>query len=282
MAFRVHFGKLCAAVALVTFGPAAMAAPAGLAPSLDQGFHLMYDLDFNAAQQQFGLWQQQHPDDPIGPVAEASGLLFSELNRLGVLEAQFFESDAGFNSRKKLSPNPAVRSQFDAALKRAAMQAHQRLQANGQDTDALFALTLSAGLNADYAALIEKRNMASLHYSREATSWAQQLLAISPSYYDAYVATGAHKYIIGSLPAPFRWALRLGGVNGNKEEGIADLEQTAQHGRYLAPFARILLAVAYLRQHDRAKARATLDSLHQEFPNNSLFVHEIARLDQAR
>ena len=268
--------------ALALFAPAALATTASPAPSLDHGFRLMYDLDFPRAQQEFAAWQQQHPDDPLGPSAEAAGLLFSELNRLGVLEAQFFENDAAFQSRKKLSPDPAARTRFDAANSRAVAQARQRLQTNPNDPDALFALTLAAGLNADYAALIEKRNMASLHFAREATSWAQQLLAVSPSYYDAYVATGSNKYIVGSLPAPFRWALHLGGVKGNKEEGIADLQQTADHGRYLAPFARILLAIAYLRQHDRAKALATLDSLHKDFPNNTLFVQEIARLEPAR
>jgi hypothetical protein len=275
-----HLRSLC--VLLLLSAAAAMAASASTTSSLDRGFRLMYDLDFTQAQQEFGTWQQQHPADPLGPVSEAAGLLFSELNRLGVLESQFFENDAAFQSRKKLSPDPAVRSRFDEALRRASTLAHQRLQADNKDPDALFALTLSAGLNADYAALIEKRNMASLHYAREATSWAEQLLAIAPSYYDAYVATGANKYIIGSLPAPLRWALRVGGVSGNKEQGIADLRQTAEHGRYLAPFARILLAIAYLRQHDRERARETLDSLHQEFPNNTLFVQEIARLEQAR
>jgi hypothetical protein len=278
MLIRGHLRGLC--VPLLLFASAAAAASTAT-PSLDRGFRLLYDLDFTQAQQEFGTWQQQHPADPLGPVSEAAGLLFSELNRLGVLESQFFENDAAFQSRKRLSPDAAVRARFDAALKRAGDEAHQRLLSNSKDPDALFALTLSAGLNADYAALIEKRNMASLHYSREATAWAEQLLAVAPSYYDAYVATGANKYIIGSLPAPLRWALRLGGVSGNKEEGISDLRQTAEHGHYLAPFARILLAIAYLRQHDREKARATLDSLHQEFPNNTLFVHEIARLEQA-
>ena len=282
MQIGAHMGRVSAlALALLIFAPAAMAATASPTASLDHGFRLMYDLDFAQAQNEFGNWQQQHPEDPLGPVAEAAGLLFSELNRLGVLEGQFFENDSTFQSRKKLSPDPAVRTRFDAAMKRATTQANQRLQSNNKDADALFAMTLSAGLNADYAALIEKRNMASLHYSREATTWAEQLLAVAPSYYDAYVATGANKYIIGSLPAPLRWALRIGGVSGNKEEGIADLQQTAEHGRYLAPFARILLAIAYLRQHDREKARATLDALHQEFPNNTLFVHEIARMSEA-
>ena len=40
----------------------------------------------------------------------------------------------------------------------------------------LFAMTLASGLQADYAALIEKRNFASLHFTKEASASAQELL----------------------------------------------------------------------------------------------------------
>src|ERR1700745_2104173 len=83
---------------------------AGLsAPSaLDQGFAGLYNLDFAGAQKDFTSWEVQHPDDPVGPVSEAAGFLFSEFNRLGVLESQFFESDQSFQNHTKLSPDPEV------------------------------------------------------------------------------------------------------------------------------------------------------------------------------
>ena len=57
------------------------------APSaLDRGFTGLYNLDFSGAQQEFSMWEKQHPEDPVGPVSEAAGLLFSEFNRLGVLD----------------------------------------------------------------------------------------------------------------------------------------------------------------------------------------------------
>ena len=135
---------------------------------------------------------------------------------------------------------------------------------------------------ADYAALIEKRNFVSLRYTKEATGWAEKLLVVDPTCYDAHLATGVSRYIIGSMAAPVRWILHLGGVSGDKQAGIADLRITAQKGRYLAPFARILLAIAYVREHDKPQARALLASLQQEFPNNTLFTREIARIDSAR
>jgi hypothetical protein len=247
---------------------------------LDNGFRLMYNLDFARAQQQFTNYQQKHEDDPLGPACQAAGYLFAEFERLGVLESQFYETDAKFDNRKKLAPDPEVRKRFDEALTRAETLARARLTNDRQDQNALFAMTLSSGLRADYAALIEKRNMASLRYTKESTAWANQLLAVHPDCYDAHLASGISKYIIGSMAAPVRWFLRLGGVNGDKKAGISELELTAQRGHYLAPFARILLAIAYVREKDRARAREVLASLKEDFPDNPLFGKEMARLEQ--
>lgn len=250
--------------------------------SLDRGYRHLYDLDFASAEQEFSAWEQLHPSDPMGPVSKGAGLLFSEFHRLGVLESQFYESDNAFDGRKKFSPDPAMRARFDQVLAHADELSRSRMERDATDRDALFALTLAAGLRADYAALIEKRNFVSLRYTKEATGWAERLLAIDPTCYDARLATGISRYIVGSMAAPVRWVLRLGGVAGDKEAGIADLRLTAEKGRYLAPFARILLAIAFVREHDRPQARAMLASLQQEFPNNPLFAREIARLDSTR
>jgi len=248
---------------------------------LDRGYQGLYNLDFSGAQKDFSTWEQQHPDDPVGPVSEAAGFLFSEFNRLGVLEGQFYENDSSFSSRSKLSPDPVIHSHFQDAIDRSDHLAHARLSKNAKDQDALFALTLGSGLQADYAALIEKKNLASLHYTKEASTWAQQLLTVCANCYDAQVATGFSKYIIGSMSAPVRWLMKVGGLPGDKQGGISDLQMTAQHGHYLAPFARILLAIAYVRDKNKQRALDMLSSLRAEFPHNTLFPREIARLQEA-
>lgn len=256
--------------------------PDAIVPTaLDRGFLGLYNLDFNSAQKDFTSWEAQHPDDPVGPVSQAAGYLFSEFNRLGVLESQFFENDDAFGARAKLSPDPVIHAEFEAALSRAQSLAHARLQKDAKDRDALFALTLASGLQADYAALIEKKNLASLHYTKEASIWAQQLLSICDDCSDVLVATGFSKYIIGSMTAPVRWLLRMGGLPGDKQAGISDLQTTAQHGHYLAPFARILLAIAYVRDKDKSRALQLLTSLRAQFPGNTLFPKEISRLQSA-
>lgn len=273
----VAFAWLCT----ILVAPASASDLVISAPPLDHGFQLLYNLDFGQAHEIFAQWEQSHPDDPMGPTADAAGLLFSEFNRLGVLESQFFELDKRFENRPKLTPDPGVRTRFDNAIAQADKVAHARLAKNSKDEPALFSLTLINGLQADYAALIDKRNLASLHFTKEAAGWADQTLAVDPHCYDAHIAGGISKYLVGSMSAPMRWLVRLGGVAGDKQEGVKELKLVADHGHYLAPFANILLAIAYVRDHDKQRARELLASLHNEFPANPLFPQEIAKLNSS-
>jgi hypothetical protein len=247
---------------------------------LDRGFHRLYDLDFAGAQKEFQAWEKLNPDNPMGPASEAAGTLFSEFNRLGVLESQFYEDDSVFGARKKYEADPQQHTRLEQQLSRAEDLAKVRLGQDRRDRDALLAMTFAAGLRSDFAALIEKRNLVSLHYTKEATNWSAQLLAVDPTCYDAHMAGGVSRYIIGSMAAPVRWLVRLGGVSGDKAGGIAELQTTAAQGHLLAPFARILLAIAYVREKDFARARQFLMGLERDFPNNPLFARELARLDK--
>ncbi len=274
---------LLAAFVLLMLGPAARADDVG---SLERGYRLMYGLDFRAARDEFLMWEHDHPRDPLGPMSVAANILFAELDRAGTLQAQFFVDDGSFRSRKGDRPvarqegtNPALRASFNSALADAETWAGERLERDGRDRDALFALTMVYGLRADYAALVERRNLASLSYTRQATTHARQLLAIAPDCADAYLATGISQYIIGSLSAPFRWVLRIAGYDGDKAAGLHDLQVTAERGRLLGPFARILLSIAYLREHDPVRARQLLTGLARDFPSNPLFARELKRLD---
>ena len=259
-----------------------LAAPAARAEgpsSIERGYTLMYGLDFAAARQAFGAWRAEHPGDPLGPMSEAASMLFEELDRSGLLQAQFFVDDASLTTEKRSTLPPGLRERFDASLAEAETLARSRLAVDPRDCDALFALATVYGLRADYAAIVEGRGMAALSYTRQATRLARTLLDIAPDYADAHLSTGVSEYIVGNLAAPLRWILRIGGYRGNKARGIEELKVTAERGRLLGPFARILLGVAYLRERDTARAREVLVGLDREFPSNPLFAHELRRID---
>jgi hypothetical protein len=262
-------------VVLVALPAAAAEGPA----SLEHGYRLMYGLNFASAEHEFIEWQREHPDDPLGPMSKAANLLFRELNRSGILQAQFFVDDGSFTSRKPIAPDPGLRARFEAIAADAEAVARTRLASDPYDRDALFALAMVFGLRADYAALIDGRNVASLSYTRQAARLARTLLDVAPDYADAYLATGIAEYIVGSLIAPVRWILRIAGYAGDKARGMQQLRLTAERGRFLGPFARILLAIAYLRERRADQARELLIGLDRDFPSNPLFAREIRRLD---
>ena len=253
----------------------ALAAQTG---GLDEGYRDLYNLEFEPAHHVFQEWERAHPADPLGPVSDAAAWLFAEMDRLHILEAEFFATDRRFLDRTMPPPDPAVKRRFEEALERGRGAAQAALRRNPNDDDAIFATILRLGLHADYLALIEKRYLPSLSEMKAARELAAALLARRPDYADAALAIGVENYLLSLRPAPLRWMLRLGGAQTDQAEGVARLRVTAAGGRYLRPYAQLLLAVAAIRGHAPARARELLSGLTREFPRNPLYPQELARL----
>ena len=247
-------------------------------PELDAGFHLLYELKPEEAHKQFEAWQKSHPQDPLGSASEAAAYLFEECYRQGVLTSEFFLDDKRFLGKIPLKPDPELRAAFFAADKHAQDLAQLQLKKNPDDPNALFAMTLSLGMQADYASLIDKQQLDSLKKIREADAYSKKLLKIAPDAADAYLGLGMANYFIGSQPILKRFFLGFAGIHGDKKAGIEQIQIAADHGHYLGPFAKIILALAALREGKTEVARTQLQELVMEFPENPLFASELAKL----
>jgi hypothetical protein len=247
-------------------------------PLIDRGFRQMYNLDFDAAHQTFAEWERDHPADPIGPVSNAAAYLFAEFDRLNILHSEFFVENSMFHRRPKVTPDAVVRQAFDRELDKSEGLSEKILAQTPDDPDALFAKILTLGLRADYEALIERREFDALKVIKSSRATAEKLLMIQPKYYDAYLAIGVENYLFSLKSAPMRWILQAGGAQTDRDRGVEDLRLTAEKGRYLTPYARLLLAVAALRDKDVPKARDLLGALAREFPHNRLYAQELAQL----
>src|SRR5512143_3873353 len=98
---------------------AALGAASVPAMPLDQGYHDMYDLQFEAAHKVFRDWESSHPRDPMGPVSDAAAYLFAEFDRLRVLQSEFFTDDNNFFHMRRLTPDPKAKAEFDKDLDRS-------------------------------------------------------------------------------------------------------------------------------------------------------------------
>lgn len=166
--------RVAAAIAVLLAAASAIAAPCG-APTrrdgyqqLDQGYRALYNLDFDGAESAFVRWEMNESRNPLGPASRASGYLFREFERLGVLRTELFADDKSFESRSKLLPDPQLKLRFQQQISLADRLAGEILAEDPSSTAALLAKTLVNGLQADYAALIEKRNAESLSYTEKA------------------------------------------------------------------------------------------------------------------
>ena len=266
---------------------AAQSPPPGLPPvamssdtgPLDAGFHDLYELNFERARSEFLTYQKAQPDDPMGTAAEAASYLYEEFNAKGVFSSEFFLNDSKFLNGADGTPAENRNEPFLQANDHAREMAKKQLKFDPGDTHALLVLTMTDGMEADYDALIIKKQLAGLGMTKQAEAEATKLLAADPMAQDGYLALGAANYIIGSLPGFKRAFLWFGGIHGDRTRGMAQMQQTAEHGHYLRPFAKILLALACEREHETDRARALLAELNKEFPANPLFARELDLID---
>jgi len=247
-------------------------------PELDAGFRLLYELKLDEARAHFAAWDKSHSEDPLGSASEAASYLFEECYRQGILTSEYFTDEKRFLGKNALKPDQALRARFFSSVQRAQGLAQTRLKKDPDDANALFAMTLSVGMQADYASLVDKHQLESLRMISQADEYAKKLLAVAPDAADAYFILGAVNYIIGSLPWHQRFLLGLKRIHGDKRGGIRQLEIAAARGHYLRPFSKIFLALAALREKKIQLARTQLAELAAEFPQNPLFVLELAKL----
>jgi hypothetical protein len=153
------------------------------------------------------------------------------------------------------------------------------LKSEPRDSHSLLVLTMTDGMEADYDALLVKKQMAGLSLTKQADAEAAKLLAVDPSAEDAYMALGAANYVIGCLPSYKRAFLWFGGIHGDREKGMEQLQRAADHGHYMQGFAKAWLALAYEREHQPEQARKLLTELMAEYPANPLYAKELAQLD---
>jgi len=246
-------------------------------PELASGFHLLYTQNFAEGREKFADWESQHPDEPFVQVAVAASYLFEELYRQDVLSSDFFLNEKKFLNGIDGKPDAGRMKSFQDAILHARKLARQRLEKDAKDPEALFALAMSAGMESDADMILKKQHLEALKRLKEANEHARQLLAQQPDANDAYVALGAANYIIGSLSGGARFMLRFGGIHGDKKLGMEQLEKTIENGRYLQPFAKILLALAARREKQNPLAQKLFHELSEEFPESALYAAEYAK-----
>jgi hypothetical protein len=119
--------------------------------------------------------------------------------------------------------------------------------------------------------------------AREGKRIRQELdraIALDPSLDDAHFGIGMYKYYADVAPAAakvLRFLMLLPG--GDRQEGLAEMQRARARGRLLQGEADYQLQIIYLWYEKRAgDAVALLESLHERYPGNPLFLSDLAHV----
>lgn len=243
-----------------------------------ESFDALYRFQFDRAFRTIDRFIDAHPEDPLGYTVRASIALFQELDRLSILEGEFFKDDERIKDNKRLKPDPAIRKMVFDSIAKAQELATKRLERDASDTNALFCMTVTEGIHMDYLALVDKKQATSLKHARASQAYAVRVLKADPEFYDVYCTTGFSEYLLGSLPFFMRWFIKFDDTEGNKEEGLRKLQIAATKGNLFKPFAKLLLAIFYLRQKEPELSERYLAQYEALYPENPLVRKERKKL----
>ena len=136
-------------------------------------------------------------------------------------------------------------------------------------------------MESDALAILEKKRLEALKHMKQANKCAKRLLAQHPDATDAYIALGISNYIVGSMSSGSRFTLWFGGIHGDRKVGMDQVAKTAENGRYLRPYAKIILALAARRENQPALAQKLFRELKEEYPGNGLYSLEYSKARRA-
>src|SRR5262249_41773896 len=125
-----------------------------------EGYEALYNLDYEGARKLFRKMIELAPDHPAGAQCLASSIWLQQLNQAWELKATLYSTDAYTNG--KTQTNRSQTDEFRKWIGSAKQLSQARLRKDPRDIDALYFLGAAEGLDAAYAAAVEKRFTAAL------------------------------------------------------------------------------------------------------------------------
>ena len=234
-----------------------------------EGYEALYNLDYQTAHSRFQKMIEIAPEHPAGPQCMASSLWLQQLNESWELKASLYSTSAYTDSKSPVDRKQA--DEFRKWIRRAKSLAQARLRKDPRDVEALYFLGAAEGLEASFAAAIERKYMAAFRAATGSVDHHRQVLKLAPDFHDAELTIGLFNYIIGSLPLPTKVLVATMGVRGSKKRGLETLERVAVEGKWARDVARVLLVDLYKREKRWEDAGRMAHELSVKYPRNYLF-----------
>ncbi len=236
-----------------------------------------YNLDHDAAVEDFEKIVARHPNDPFALNHLLSATLIRELYRMGAINTGDYANDSFIGSAHRPG-DPAQKERIKQLVAQAEKLENAELARNPDNIDMLYARGVTRGQFAIYTALIERAWFSSLRNAVGARHDHERVLELDPKYTDAKLVVGSHNYVMGSLPFTVKVAVALVGLSGDKQKGIQYLYDAYHSGGETGVDAGLVLLVFLRREHRYAESLEVASALAPRFPRNYLLPLEQGNL----
>jgi len=239
-----------------------------------EGYEALYNLDYDTARNRFQKMVELAPDNPAGPQCMASSLWLQQLNQSWELKSTLYSTGAYTEGKAQVDRKQA--DEFRKWVRRAKQLAQARLRKDPHDVEALYFLGASEGVEASWAAGVERKFMAAFRAGTDSVDHHREVLKVAPNFHDAELTIGLMNYIVGSLPLPTKMLVATMGVRGSRKRGLEMLERVATEGKWARDVARVLLVDLYKREKRFEDAAQMARDLAAKYPRNYLFKLQVA------
>lgn len=249
-------------------------------PLNQSAFEHYYNLDHDAAIQDFERILARHPNDPFAVNHLLSAIQMRELYRMGAMNTGDYSND-NFIGKAHRPADSAQKERIKQLVQQAERLEDAELARNPNNVDMLYARGVTRGQFALYTALIERAWFSALRNAVGARHDHERVLELDPKYTDAKLVVGAHNYVMGNLPLTVKIAVALVGLSGDKEKGLQYLNDAYHANGETSVDAGIVLMVFLRRERRFGEALQITRAIGPRFPRNYLFPLEDANLLRA-
>ena len=259
----------------------AVSVPLRPADPLNQAaFEHYYNLDYDAAIQDFERIVARHPNDPFALNHLLSAIQVRELYRMGAMNSGDYSNDS-FVGKAHRAADPAQKERIKQLVAQAEKLENDELARDPNNVDMLYARGVTRGQFALYTALIERAWFSALRNAVGARRDHERVLELAPQYTDAKLVVGAHNYVMGNLPLAVKIAAALVGLSGDKEKGLHYLNDAYHANGETSVDAGIVLMVFLRREGRYGESLQIAGALGPRFPRNYLLPLEEGNLLRA-
>jgi len=249
-------------------------------PLSQAAFEHYYNLDYDAAIQDFERILARHPNDPFAVNHLLSAIQVRELYRMGAMNTGEYANDS-FIGQAHRPADPAQKQRIKQLVEQAEKLENAELARDPNNVDMLYARGVTRGQFALYTGLIERAWFSALRNAVGARRDHERVLELDPQYTDAKLVVGAHYYVTGSLSFAVKMAVALVGLSGDKDKGLQYLNDAYHANGETSVDAGIVLMVFLRREHRYGEAMQIAGAIGPRFPRNYLLPLEEANLLRA-